>query len=329
MSCLVVGDLHLDTYPSFGVNCDGFPKRLDDMSKALNFYLEQAREDGHSYIVFTGDIFDSRFSIHALALVVWGNFLDCAAIDGIKIIVCEGNHDQFDDFISSLQAFKSNIVLVSSVECLELADGTILGVIPYSKSTETLIENIQTVKDCDLVVGHFGMGDVELQKGFCEKDKPIAEDLSEVKGHVILGHYHNYHEVTDRIRFIGTPLGITFAEANQKKYIAAFDLASGVELISTDHFPQLRELGPEQAKTIGKMNDNHYYKVWHTSDTKPPKNKKIVRTVMVKANVAKRIQNIGKKTKTQLVGEFISNKEDLPFKNTLFNMCKAIVTEAA
>ena len=285
MSFLVIGDIHLDNYPDFGVDSEGFSNRLRDMEKGLHGYLHQAVLLHATHLVFTGDIFDNRSQIHADCIIVWGQFLMACKEKEKIVVVVKGNHDQYTETRSALQGFMG-MTLVEHPKALKLGDLKLF-CIPYNKSTACIQKSIQKAVQlkADVIVGHFGLGDVELQKGFCEKDVPFSSEIPEDGPQVVLGHYHCFKEVRKGIQFIGAPVGKTFDEANQPKYIVLIQGKKGFKRIPVDWVKQLKEV--VVTKETGKIPldiANFYYKVKVEEGCVAPVHESIVKTQMIKEN---------------------------------------------
>lgn len=324
MSFLVIGDLHLGLHPVFGMHPSGMPNRLYDAGKFLRWVLTQCGDEVKR-IVFLGDIFDDRTKIPAACLHVFGAFLVACSERGIKVVVCRGNHDILDSSVSSLHGLRTGLLLVETCE-LYTIDGISVAFIPYTDKTEHISRDIKQSMawQPDVIVGHFGLGDVELQAGFCEKDKAFSSEFSTFGGRVILGHYHNFCQVTPRICYLGTPLGKTFAEANRTRVIAKItkdgdDITQ--ELIEVSGVRQLKQITIENQEDVrGIDQEKFYYKILFKKGIRLPTCPAIVRADCTdRISAAPVVEALQSKSHRQMVGEWITGL-DFPHKKALWTL---------
>lgn len=328
----------MDLYPNFGTDpASQMSYRLLDMKKNLFKCVEIALRVGKS-IVMTGDIFESKVKIPAVCLQVFGDYLKYAAEKGISVFICQGNHDAESHQISALSAFDSdNCVVVSSPKVLKIENKRV-GFVPYTHSLEDTRIAIRAILDRepDFLVGHFGMGDVELQRGFCEKDKVFSEELQSSKTEVILGHYHCFSQVSDNVRYLGTPVAQTFTEADMPHFIAVNEQRLGtnfLELIEVDWVKQLSVAVIDSEADLRRLDSSKfYYKIQVTGDVDLPKNiGHVVRVDLKKStHTSAHIEDAlsGFKSKEDLIADYV---EQLPFtkKKTLFETALDIVRGGA
>lgn len=259
---IVVGDLHLDIYPAFGISPDGQYNKLADLGLALSGFLRIAQERKCSHIVFTGDIFDNRTTIHSECIRTWGSFLRDCKDASVGVVVCQGNHDQFSESSSSLEGFMG-MTLIQQQSSFRLGEIKV-SFLPYTNIPSMIVGGIKRAVELgsDLIVGHFGMGDVELQRGFCEKDLPFSSEIPDSGPLAIIGHYHSHKVVKENVIYIGAPVGKTFAEANQKKVIIHVRSRSDYDMIPVTWVRQLRQITiSDPSEKLHLEPDRFFYKI--------------------------------------------------------------------
>jgi len=328
MSFLIVGDIHLDLYPDFGIHPSGLTNRLYDMKIGLEGYLSKAIELKCTHIVFTGDIFDNRSQIPSDCIQVWGNFLKDCHDSNMPVVVVQGNHDQYAEGRSSLAGFLG-MTLIDSQKPIKLGRLKVF-CIPYNKSVEAVRAGIK--KACDLradyIIGHFGLGDVELQKGFCEKDVAFSTDIPAHAPMVVIGHYHNYQKIGRYIFYIGTPVGKTFAEANHPKYVLHAIGKRDIHHHRVDWVKQLREVELNTGDELKLDVANFYYKLKVSESYKVPVNSSIVKVQVVKENdLIKSINENIKQTNKQIALDYIENNPPERFTEDILKISDKIMRE--
>lgn len=325
MSFLLVGDLHLGLHPVFGLHPSGLPNRLHDAQVLLYWLLQQCGDD-IKRIVFLGDIFDDRTKIPSVCLHVFGGFLLLCKQRGITVVVLRGNHDILDSNVSSLHGLQTGLLLIESCELCNIA-GISVAFIPYTDRTEAIVKSIAEVKSWspDVILGHFGLGDVELQAGFCEKDKAYSTEFDGFRGHVILGHYHNFCRVSKDVFYLGTPMGKTFAEANSPRMVAKVHRTEAgsvwVDLIPVAGVRQLKQVTLVSQESIRELDpEKFYYKVLYHKGVRLPTCPAIVRAECTdKVSVAPVVEALQSKSHRQMAGEWITGL-DFPHKQALWKL---------
>jgi DNA repair exonuclease SbcCD nuclease subunit len=328
---IFVGDLHLDLYHNYGMRSDGaMSNRLWDMRKNLMYCVQLAVEYG-GHIILTGDIFESRVKVPSVCLQVFGDFLNLAASKKKRVYICQGNHDQESAIVSSLNAFdRGNCIVVTEPRVLEIGEDTV-AFVPYRESTQEIRSNIRSVMGFKptYLVGHLGLGDVELQRGFCEEDKILSSELDQYSGtQVVLGHYHCFNQVSKNIRFIGTPVAQTFTEADMPHYIGIGDGGS-FELMEVDWVKQLKTFDITHESQLDSISSpkEAYIKLRVQPGVTVPKLPHVVRVEYSRSEsasveISDRFDALS--SKEDLVAEYIENCQH-GRKKTMYNLAMEIM----
>ncbi|MBW9212740.1 MULTISPECIES: exonuclease SbcCD subunit D [Terrabacteria group] len=245
-----IGDLHLGKV----VNGHSF---LEDQRYILNQILQQLEIKKVDCLLIAGDIYDKSVpSIEAMGVL--NNFLKALHEKEIKVILISGNHDSSSRLAFGSSFFKQGDIYLQtnySNQAIVLKDeyGPIyIYSIPYmnrfdiknalhleetprlKEGYHLLLEDLKLdTKQRNILVAHqFVLGvskpsedsSEELMIGGSEEvSSPIFEDFD----YVALGHIHKPEAILNasgRIRYSGSPLAYSKAEANQSKTMPIFSL---------------------------------------------------------------------------------------------------------
>lgn len=261
-----IGDLHL------GKILNGH-SLLEDQRYILDQILHHLKSHRVDCLLIAGDIYDKTIP-SSEATEVLNHFLKCLNEQKINVILISGNHDSASRLAFGTSFFKQGNVFIQthySNQPIVLEDeyGLIdVYAIPYMnrfdikkalelEETPSLKEgyhrlleqlNLDLEKRNILVAHQFVLGVSEpgedsseelLIGGLEEVSSPILEDFD----YVALGHIHKPETILNlsgRIRYSGSPLAYSKAEANQLKSMPIFELKTKpdweLKLISL--FPQ-------------------------------------------------------------------------------------------
>ena len=236
MKVMTIGDTHIWTYPKFGLNSNGYPRRLNDIEKGLNKISEIIRHEGVEWVVFLGDVFEHRDHVDTLSLCVFLRFIQSLPKE-CKVFVLKGNHDSFSKFegeswIHYFPEITPMSYITEDTWNLEhrFEDFYLFG-IPYSDSVETVQKNIDNIvsriDELDiqksLTVAHIGISEVASLYGYQDSKTFPQKELSKIRGYIRLGHYHDRTELDKNMMYVGTPWQTTFGELNQARGVDIYD----------------------------------------------------------------------------------------------------------
>lgn len=220
VSWLVIGDPHFK--PS------NFPE-TNQLLKDLQVELTRRPVD---FIVVLGDILDrhEQINVHPLTRAI--KFLR-ALTDHAPTYVLIGNHDRPNnqDFLSDLSPFyglhgTTNLIIVDRVN-RAIINGHRFVFVPYvppgkfhealsTLDTESMPDNNSGLTPeyhrASIIFAHQEFRGAK--SGIHEST--IGDTWSLDEPVVITGHFHDYHQLTDNVLYVGTPFQHTFAESPDK-----------------------------------------------------------------------------------------------------------------
>lgn len=234
MKVMTIGDTHIWTYPKFGLDPSGYPRRLKEIDNGLNQILGMVITLKIDMVVFLGDVFEHRDHVDTLSLCVFLKFINNLP-DHVEVLILKGNHDSFSKFddkswivdfprirpILNTQAY--------SVKLFHCRGLNVFG-IPYSDDVNQVKDNIDTI--CSLIkddgskyltVAHIGVAEIASLNGYNDNKAFPQKELERIPGYVRIGHYHDRAELTDRMMYVGTPWQTTFGEINQIRGVDVYD----------------------------------------------------------------------------------------------------------
>jgi hypothetical protein len=182
-----------------------------------------------------GDLFDNRTALSIKAFhackSVW---FDPLKEHGIHMTTLLGNHDIL--YKSTLKVntpelllaneYKDNITIINHPTILEL-DNTQFAMIPWicddNKEETFNFFNNPHIASVDIVCGHFEIDGFEMMRGVAGHGG-LPRSLFGNFEMTLSGHYHtrSYDEY-HRIRYVGTPYEITFADMHDPRGFHVFD----------------------------------------------------------------------------------------------------------
>jgi DNA repair exonuclease SbcCD nuclease subunit len=254
---LLLADVHAHAYANSLVLPDGRNKRLMDIMQCLDNAMGVA--DGP--IVIAGDLFHDRKGVRPEVLHRVGDWLAKCRESKIPVFILAGNHDLSigGDGSASVVALR-HATIVTHPMVFEVA-GVNVGFIPYTESPETVRSNAKFVKKngATVLVAHLGIGDPRFADcvpvdyevpGTIALDDLRPDDFEQV----FIGHYHNPQPLAGNVRYIGSPLQLTFKEAGQTKGFMRMDKRGVVTRIPNTWSPRFHKMKSNEA--VAKLAHN-------------------------------------------------------------------------
>lgn len=281
MRLLHLSDLHL------GKRVNGF-SQIPDQRYILERILEIVKEKNADAVLIAGDVYDKTVP-SAEAVELFDSFLTALSETGADTFVISGNHDSAERVAFGGSLFRSAGVYVSPVY-----DGTVASVaktdefgtvrfwlLPFLKpahvrarfpeaAIETYSDALETALSVcgrseeerhvllthQLVTGAERSESEEISIGGSDNvDARVFEGFD----YVALGHLHRPQNVTDRLRYCGTPLKYSFSEASHEKSVTIVDLGEkGSISIETVPLKPLRDMKRIRG-TYMELTALHYY----------------------------------------------------------------------
>jgi DNA repair exonuclease SbcCD nuclease subunit len=236
MRIAITADWHYDDYPNLVSAMKGsVSSRVDDISKAVGWILEEAERRRVDRLVVLGDVFHKRdlISVPVYNIVVEDMTTDDRCCN-FSTIILAGNHDQ-----------TTKGGLTNSLYALGLWDGiTIYDKIleeegdiylPYMESYPPLWEGYG-LPESSIIYGHCGIVGSRMT-GFENAKKaeitPEELQLDKIAGG-FFGHYHIHQQIAKRAWYVGAPLQHSFRDVNNKCGFMVVDIDEDGKLVETE-----------------------------------------------------------------------------------------------
>lgn len=258
MKILIFSDLHIHPHKKSS-------ERLDDCLEALDWVFRTAKKRKISNLVFLGDLFHDRQKIDVLTYQRTFEVLHRHLSGGeFSLTLLLGNHDLWHNQrldVSSVNPLRTlpGVKVVDSPSVHEISDGTEdfhMGFLPYTHSPAEDLNKVEKewkslVKDDQrrILGGHIAvdgalwnlrhgtLSDVSVEH---EGDMVrVGPEIFRRWQRVFLGHYHAAQKMDDTVEYVGSPLQLSFGEADQTKHIVVYDtLQDSMEYIVNDFSPK-------------------------------------------------------------------------------------------
>ena len=209
---IIFNDAHLKT---------GNESETIDSVKHL---IEHAKNTKVDYLIFAGDLFDSRSFQKQSVLQAFDTILDMIQEAKLTLYLFPGNHDKtlYNSSYSFLDIYRHHpcVKFNRDLEVVEI-EGVTITLLPFF-TTEMLVPMIEKAKGTDVLISHFEMfGSTHLGK--VNKNKSITKTLLKKWSKVYLGHYHNHHEISEDIVHLPSLRQQSFGEDDNKGFTMLYD----------------------------------------------------------------------------------------------------------
>lgn len=245
MKGLVLADTHL------GIRLEGF-SRFKETIRAMNQISKYAIKNKFDYVIHLGDVFDSN-KPSAKELVYFIKWIKRLSDAGIRVRLLTGNHDVYYksgegnsilDVIKEIRFPKVRVMdfFTSEVRFDERRTGFLY--LPFVTPARCRLEvtNIKSFEDVQdsleqlikqklklaylqkiYVLSHLDFEDKKLLTPFREIKLRLPKSLLRSKKvqKIFQGHFHNKSSIK-KIKVVGSPLALSFAEANVHKGFYTF-----------------------------------------------------------------------------------------------------------
>ena len=246
MKIIHTSDLHL------GKRINEF-SMLDDQRYILEQIVQICEREQADVLLLAGDIYDRPIP-SAEAVMVFDAFLSELSARNVSVCAVSGNHDSAERI-----AFGSNLMKASGVYFSGVYDGhtqkillndefgeVVIYLLPFVRPSVVRrglgIEEIESYEDAvreaivhmdvdqskrNILVAHqFVTG-----AGRCDSEEIVVGGLDNVDASVFnpfdytaLGHIHSPQNITDTVRYCGTPLKYSVSEADQEKSVTVIEM---------------------------------------------------------------------------------------------------------
>lgn len=202
--------------------------RQEDCVNCLKWICEIAKKYNVSDIIFLGDLFHDKIKIHTLVYNQIYEIIESNSNFNWFLLV--GNHDMWfmnDTSVNSIKPFRSikNVNIIAKPSTYSIS-GIYIDFIPYTKDPISSI--VQFNKNSDIMCGHLAINGAMLNSKKSKSEVEVETDSDMIKvdpylfkkwNQVFLGHYHGSQILDGFIEYIGSPLQLSWGEAEQDKHV--------------------------------------------------------------------------------------------------------------
>lgn len=266
MKILIFSDIHIHPHKKSS-------ERLEDCLKALDWVFTVAKKRNIPNVVFLGDLFHDRQKIDVLTYQRTFDVLEGHLSGGFfRLDLLLGNHDLWHSQrldVSSVNPLRTlpGVRVIDSPSVHEISDGSddvLMGFLPYTHSPIEDLKNVdkewKSAAKGDrrrILGGHIAVdgalwntrhgvfSDVAVEH---EGDMVrVGPEIFSSWDRVFLGHYHAAQRLDDRVEYVGSPLQLSFGEADQAKHLAIYDaIEDSVEYVDNEFSPRHFIVGEDE-----------------------------------------------------------------------------------
>ena len=191
---------------------------------SIKHMIQIANEKNIKRLLFAGDLFDSRSFQRQSVLLTLDKMLNLFNENGIYVDFIPGNHDKtiyasHDSFLDTFRHYpkfklhsKMTVIAIDDVE---------ITMLPFF-SDDMLIPMLEKADGTDVLISHFEMaGSTNLGK--TSEKTSINKTLLKKWSKVYLGHYHNWHEISEDIVHLPSLRQKDFGEDPNKGFSILYD----------------------------------------------------------------------------------------------------------
>jgi DNA repair exonuclease SbcCD nuclease subunit len=219
MKLLITADIHVHKHRDDS-------RRLEDGLECLEWIYATAVKEKVEKVVVAGDLFHNRFQHNAYGYSKVANIIQHSKVPTILLV---GNHDMLYEEnwdVHSLIPFRKFAQVIEKPTTLDL--GCPIDFLPY---TPTPSKYLPTFNPSRVLISHLAIAnaimnakyDIKSVEEDCKDREIINVDAFKSWEKVFLGHYHYGQRLCDNLEYVGSPMQLTFGEADQKKCVVIFD----------------------------------------------------------------------------------------------------------
>ena len=242
-------------------------ERLEDCLKALQWVFDTANKRKIKKIIFGGDILHERQRIDIFVYnKIYNILLKNLQDSDIDFYCLLGNHDLWfneNTTISGVYPFQSirGFKVISNPETINI-EGVDWDFLPFTHDPLESMKsfNKKNMKDRYLI-GHISIDGALLNSNsvsgvIIEHDGDmvkISKDIFANYKHAFFGHYHKAQELANNVEYIGSPLELSFGEAQEEKHIIVLDTDKNTkEYIKNNFSPKHIYIKEDELKNLSK-----------------------------------------------------------------------------
>lgn len=214
-------------------------------------------------IVLAGDVFDSRSSQRLSVLDLFDEFLGMCESNAVTCFVIPGNHDKtlYSSHNSFLKVFRyhPSCVLIEDIKDMVVQDVNVT-FMPFFDE-DMMVKRLNEHSGGQILVSHFELNG-SVNNGIVSKGRAISKSMLDKWDLVLLGHYHNYHKVTDKVSHCPSIIQKNFGEDENKGYTLVYNDLT-YEIIKSDFKPfktikiNIDEITPKLSKEWLKLAESN------------------------------------------------------------------------
>ena len=292
MKIIIFSDLHIHPHKKSS-------ERLDDCLEVLDWVFRTAESRKIRNLVFLGDLFHDRQKIDVLTYQRTFEILHRHLSQGqFKLALLLGNHDLWHSQrldVSSVNPLRTlpGVKVIDSPSVHHMSDGGEdfhMGFLPYTHSPAEDLDKVdkdwssRVGDDQRRVLGGHVAIDGALWNVRCGtlSDVSVEHEGDMVRvgpeifrrwSRVFLGHYHAAQKMDDSVEYVGSPLQLSFGEADQSKHIVVYDtLDDSMEYVTNEFSPKHLIVNEDQIESsdlkgnfvrleVGNIASSHVHKV--------------------------------------------------------------------
>jgi DNA repair exonuclease SbcCD nuclease subunit len=254
MPYVILSDTHCHPHPG-PVLPDGRNQRLCDIIACMDAALALAVKH-KAALIHGGDLFHDRKGVKPEASDAVAEWLDRVRQARVELHVLVGNHDMSitGDGSNSVKIIRgSGAVPHAALERVDI-QGHCFGFLPYTTDPKLVRESATRLRGKNTtLIGHLGIGDPKYSNCVpVDYEVPgkisVADLLPDEFTSVFLGHYHNPQTLGKNVRYIGSPLQLSFKECGQRRGVWLYDPAKGrCEFVQNTTSPAFLKMPAEEA----------------------------------------------------------------------------------
>ena len=241
MSVLITADLHIDKHRSFDTIHPDLKRssRLQDGLASLEWVYMTALDQGCSAVIIAGDLFHTR---HKVDVEVYNLvFKALASYSLLEWHIVAGNHDQYTDHVTSIEAlgYLPHVSVYVTSERVTIDEMT-FDMIPYREVPAHYLEEIGNlgVPDTEIYcVTHVSI-DGAVVGSFEHRPKAdmYVSYYPDYYKHVYAGHYHT-HQTIKNFSYTGSLVHLDRSDVGQDKGVILVD-KEGHEFLPYEDYPK-------------------------------------------------------------------------------------------
>lgn len=223
---LFLSDIHFHNFRAHSrVLEDGTNSRLANAVQVIDFLREYCVRHDIRHVLCGGDVFHERGRLDVEVFnQPLGAFRRLSRVADVIVVV--GNHDQSptNDREHALEAFKPFVRVVDTPQEIRIG-GHLLAAFPFQRNAEEQKRLFAEYNraSVDIVSTHIGVAGVPGRTFFIAE--PVQrQHLAARAGLVLLGHYHDFAQVSENGYYAGSAQAIEWGDANRVKYALRVEL---------------------------------------------------------------------------------------------------------